>query len=224
VPDTDTPETPQAPQAAPGDAPPSPDPLAPSGGAEAGRRRGLRLLAVTASAVLAADAVTKVAVVATLSDRPPVKVLGGLLYLTQARNSGAAFGVAGGATVLLTLIAVVVVAVVLRTASRLRSVPWALCLGLILGGAAGNLVDRLARSPGPFRGAVVDWISVLDAHGGVWPIFNLADSAIVCGGLLAVVLATLGHEVDGRRADHDHGQDDHGRGGHAGRTDEVERQ
>ncbi|HEY9475848.1 MAG TPA: signal peptidase II, partial [Mycobacteriales bacterium] len=162
-------------------------------------RRRIGLLALTALVVLTADVVSKVLVVAMLSGRPPVKVLGGLVYLTETRNTGAAFSFAEGATLVFTLIAVAVVVVILRTAPRLRSVPWAICLGLILGGAAGNLVDRLARSPGPLRGAVVDWISVLDPHGSVWPIFNVADSAIVCGGVLAIVLATLGIELDGRR-------------------------
>lgn len=166
------------------------DPTAPDG-------RRIGLLALTALLVLAADAVSKALVVAKLSDRPPVKVLGGLVYLTETRNTGAAFSLAEGATVLFALIAVAVIVAILRTARRLRSLPWAICLGLILGGASGNLADRLARSPGPLRGAVVDWISVLDPNGGVWPIFNLADSGIVCGGVLAIVLATLGHEVDG---------------------------
>lgn len=168
-------------------------------GATVPGRRRTTLLAVTAFAVLAADLVTKLIAVEVLADRPPLRLLGGLLYLTEARNSGAAFSFAQGATVLFTAVAVVVVAVIVRTASRLRSAQWALCLGLILGGAAGNLADRLFRSPGPLRGEVIDWISVLDPHGRVWPIFNIADSAIVCGGILAVVLAALGYEVDGRR-------------------------
>ncbi|MHB8452855.1 MAG: signal peptidase II, partial [Mycobacteriales bacterium] len=75
-----------------------------------------------------------------------------------------------------------------------RSVAWAVSLGLLLGGAAGNLVDRLLRSPGPFRGQVVDWIDVR-----IWPVFNLADSAITIGGLLAVLLAVRGLGVDGLR-------------------------
>ncbi len=89
--------------------------------------------------------------------------------------------------------------IIVRAASRLRSTGWAVALGLILGGAAGNLVDRLARAPGPLRGAVVDWISLLDPYGPVWPIFNLADSAIVCGGVCAVVLVLLGFDIDGGR-------------------------
>lgn len=219
MPETDTPDTPRtsAEQVTPS---PVVEPSTAGGPASHSRRIGL--LALTALAVLAADAVSKVVVVATLSHRPPMKVLGGLVYLTETRNTGAAFSFAEGATVLFTVIAVVVIGVILRTASRLRSLPWAICLGLILGGAAGNLVDRIARSPAPLRGAVVDWISVLDPHGGVWPIFNLADSAIVCGGLLAIVLATFGYEVDGRRQHHDHGKDDHELGERSGRTGEVE--
>ena len=84
-------------------------------------------------------------------------------------------------------------AVILRTAKRLRSLGWAIALGLLLGGALGNLVDRLLRSPGPFRGEVVDWIQL--PH---WPVFNLADSAIVIGGCVAVLLSSRGISVDGR--------------------------
>jgi signal peptidase II len=162
------------------------------------RPRQTRLLAATAVSLLLADLVTKIVAVDVLTGRS-VRILGGLVYLTEARNSGAAFSFAEGATVLFTAVAAVVITVIVRTAPRLRSAPWAICLGLILGGASGNLVDRLFRSPGPLRGAVIDWISVLDPYGNVWPIFNLADSGVVCGGVLAVLLATLGYEVDGSR-------------------------
>jgi len=122
------------------------------------------------------------------------------VVLHEQRNPGAAFSIAGGATVLFTLVAAVVVAVIVRTATRLTSTPWAVALGLLLGGALGNLTDRLLRDPGPLRGHVVDFVD-LQWHGrSVWPVFNLADSAIVVGGLLAfylswrkVPLATLGH-------------------------------
>jgi signal peptidase II len=163
-----------------------------------GRRRTGTLISV-AVAVLGADVLTKSVVVATLSDRAPVKLAGGLLYLVLTRNSGAAFSLAQGATILFTLIAAVVIAVILRTASRLGSVPWAVCLGLVLGGAAGNLADRIFRTPGPLRGRVVDWISLLDPAGRVWPVFNLADAAIVSGGVLAVLLAVAGFELTGGR-------------------------
>ena len=92
------------------------------------------------------------------------------------------------------LVAVGVIVVIMRFAGRLRSSAWAVTLGLLLGGALGNLVDRLFRAPGPLRGYVVDWIQL--PH---WPVFNLADSAIVCGGALAVLLTLLGVELDGAR-------------------------
>ncbi|MBA2389984.1 MAG: signal peptidase II [Geodermatophilaceae bacterium] len=165
------------------------------------RPRRTRALLVVALAVLSLDVLSKVVVVATLSDREPLRLLGGALYLTEARNTGAAFSLAEGATVLFTVIALVVVALIVRTAARIRSTGWAVALGLVLGGAAGNLIDRLLRSPGPFRGGVVDFLSVFDPFGRVWPIFNLADSAVCCGGVLAVLLAVRGIELDGTRGE-----------------------
>jgi signal peptidase II len=132
--------------------------------------------------------------VSKLADRAPVTLIPHVLRLTLTRNAGAAFSVGGGATVLFTLVAVVVVVVILRTARSLASTGWAIALGLLLGGALGNLCDRLFRAPSAFRGHVVDWIEV--PH---WPVFNLADSAIVVGGLLAVLLALRGIELDGSR-------------------------
>ncbi|HST67948.1 MAG TPA: signal peptidase II [Mycobacteriales bacterium] len=168
--------------------------------ASADRPRRTAVLAVTAGAVLLLDLVSKILVVAKLQDRPPVKLPTGYLWLTHARNSGAAFSFAEGATVLFTAVAVVVIVVIVRTASKLRSTAWAISLGLVLGGAAGNLVDRLFRSPAPLRGEVVDWISLRTPDGRMlFPIFNLADSGIVCGGILAVLLAVLGFEMDGTR-------------------------
>jgi signal peptidase II len=155
------------------------------------RPRRVGVLVAVAAATLALDVISKVVVVATLPDRP-IRLLGGLLTLRELRNSGAAFNIGTGMTLVFTLIAVGVVVAILRYARRLRSVPWAITLGLLLGGALGNLVDRMLRSPGPFRGHVVDWIEL-----PYWPVFNLADSAIVCGGALAVLLAYRGLQVDG---------------------------
>jgi signal peptidase II len=146
---------------------------------------------ITALVVLAADAVSKALVVAKLSDRSPVHVIGHFLQLTVTRNGGAAFSVGTGATILFTAVAVVVVVIIARTARRLASRAWAVAFGMLLGGALGNLSDRLFRSPGVFRGHVVDWIEL--PH---WPVFNLADSAIVVGGVLAVLLSLLGVELD----------------------------
>jgi signal peptidase II len=144
--------------------------------------------------VFVADLVSKTIVVATLSHRAPVRLLGGFLTLTELRNSGAAFSIGTSVTVVFTLIALGVIVAILRTARRLRSIPWAVTLGLLLGGAAGNLGDRLLRSPGFLRGHVVDWIEL--PH---WPVFNVADSCIVCGGILAVLLAARGISIDGIR-------------------------
>lgn len=157
------------------------------------------MLVVVAVLVLLADAASKVAVVARVEPGQPVRVLGGAVYLVLVRNPGAAFSLATGMTWLLTIVAVVVVAVIVRMARRLRSAGWAWGLGLVLGGALGNLIDRLFRAPGVLQGHVVDFISVGSDHGQYWPIFNLADSCIVSGGILLVLLAFLGREPDGTR-------------------------
>ncbi|HET8643109.1 MAG TPA: signal peptidase II [Pseudonocardiaceae bacterium] len=157
------------------------------------------LLAIAAGLVLAADVATKVAAVAQLEGERPVRLLGGAAYLVLFRNSGAAFSMATGLTWLLTLIAIAVVIVIIRLAPKLRSPGWAIGLGLVLGGAAGNLVDRLFRAPGPLRGHVIDFFSVFAPDGSVFPVFNVADSAIVVGGLLLMLLAVLGHDYDGTR-------------------------
>ena len=114
--------------------------------------------------------------------------------LTQVRNGGAAFNIGTSITIVFTAIAAGVIIYILRAARNLRSIGWAISLGLLLGGATGNLVDRIFRAPGPFRGDVVDWIEL--PH---WPVFNLADSAIICGGVLFVLLALRGIRLDGAR-------------------------
>lgn len=165
-----------------------------------GRRIGL--FAAVAAFALALDIVSKALVVAKLGrDHAPVRLLGGAIYLDVARNSGAAFslGAGTGFTVVLTVIAAIVAAIIVRTARRMRSTGWAIALGLVLGGALGNLVDRIFREPGVGRGHVVDWISVFGPDGVHWPIFNLADSAICCGAVLLAILTLFGVELGGRR-------------------------
>jgi signal peptidase II len=159
----------------------------------------VRLLSLIAVAVLAADVVTKVVAVAQLEDRAPVEVLGGLVHLQLVRNPGAAFSLATGYTWVLTIVAIAVVVVIVRVSRRLRSTGWAVALGLVLGGALGNLTDRLFRAPGPLHGHVIDMVSLFAPDGRVWPVFNLADSSIVSGGVLLVLLALLGRELDGTR-------------------------
>ena len=158
-------------------------------------QRTTALLALVALSVLALDIATKVWVVAELEGRRTLELLGGQLLVRVSRNPGAAFSFAEGATVVFTAIAVAVVVVIVRVSRRLGSLGWAVALGLLLGGASGNLVDRLFRSPGPARGAVVDFIDFQ-----VFPSFNVADSAITVGAVLAVLLSIRGIEIDGSRA------------------------
>ena len=155
------------------------------------------MLAGVAAFVLAADIITKALVVAHLREGEPVHVLGDVLMLNLLRNPGAAFSVGTGDTIVFTAIAVAVVVYIARTARKLYSIGWAITLGLLLGGALGNLTDRIFRAPGLFRGNVVDWIEVTR----YWPVFNLADSAIVCGCILTVLLAMLGYHLDGTHGD-----------------------
>jgi signal peptidase II len=178
------------------------EPLQPTGAPASppDRRPRTRLLLLLAGGILALDVVSKLAVVATIRPGGDVRLLGGLLYLTQLRNVGAAFSFAEGATVLFSLIAVGVAIVIVRTSRRLFSTGWAVALGLVLGGAVGNLLDRIFRDPGFLRGGVVDFLSVFAPDGRIWPVFNVADSAIVCGGILGALLALRGVEFDGSRA------------------------
>ena len=155
------------------------------------------MLAAVAVFVLAADAISKALVVAHLREDQPVHLIGNVLMLWLTRNPGAAFSVGTGETAVFTVIAFGVIVYIARTARRLYSLGWAIALGLLLGGAMGNLSDRIFRAPGLFRGDVVDWIAVTRFY----PIFNLADSAIVCGGILTVILAMRGHHLDGTRGD-----------------------
>lgn len=160
------------------------EPEAPAGRASQPRRTPLVLLGSTALLVVALDQLSKALVVHYLEHDPPRVVIRGVLDLEVARNSGAAFSIGTGSTWVFTLIAVAVVVVIARVARRLTNPWWALALGLLLGGAVGNLVDRLVRSPGFPHGHVVDWV-----HLHHWPVFNLADSAITVGGVVAVLLS-----------------------------------
>lgn len=155
----------------------------------------MHLFTVIAGTAYAVDVVSKAVAVAALAHRPPVALVGGLLTLRLTRNPGAAFSIGVGATLVFSLVAVAVIVAILRTARRLRSAAWAAALGLVLGGALGNLTDRIVRSPGVLRGHVVDWIEL--PH---WPVFNVADSCIVTGASLLVLVSLLGIGLDGERS------------------------
>jgi signal peptidase II len=163
------------------------------------RKRQSLLLSV-AAVVLTLDIVTKVLAVKLLTPGQPVPIIGDTVTWTLVRNSGAAFSMATGYTWMLTLIASAVVVGIFWMGRRLVSTWWAVGLGMILGGAMGNLVDRFFRAPGPLRGHVVDFLSI-----GWWPVFNVADPSVVGGAILLVTLSALGFDFDtvGRRRDDD---------------------
>jgi signal peptidase II len=167
------------------------------GAGQPARRRRVAVLVGVAAFVLAADIISKAVVVAHLRPDQPVQLLGNVFELWLTRNPGAAFSVGTGETAVFTVIAFGVIVYIARTARKLYSAGWAIALGLLLGGAMGNLGDRIFRAPGLFRGDVVDWIGVVPRY---YPIFNLADSAIVCGGILTVILAMRGYHLDGTRS------------------------
>lgn len=163
------------------------------------RPRRIVLFVAVAVLALALDIISKCIVVANISPYQDKRLLGGALHLVQARNSGAAFSVGTGMTVILTLVAVAVVVVIVRAARRLRSIGWAIALGLVLGGALGNLTDRFFRAPSPGKGHVVDWITVFPNDHWTFPTFNLADSCITVGGCLAVLLSLRAIDLQGNR-------------------------
>jgi signal peptidase II len=167
--------------------------------ARGGWRRPVGLLAASGAAVLLADILTKQWAVSALTDGEPVRVPGGILYLDLIRNSGAAFSLGTGYTFIFPVITIAVVGWIAWAARRLRSVPWAVALGFVLGGALGNLTDRVFRAPGPMVGHVIDFLSLFAPRGEVWPVFNVADSALCVGVTLAVLLELTGRRLDGTR-------------------------
>ncbi|MDW8472386.1 signal peptidase II [Streptomyces scabiei] len=161
----------------------------------AARPRGRRRIAVlfgVAALAYALDLVSKMIVVARLEHHEPIEIIGEWLKFEAIRNAGAAFGFGEAFTIIFTVIATIVIVVIARLARKLYSLPWAIALGLLLGGALGNLADRIFRAPGVFEGAVVDFIAPKG-----FAVFNLADSAIVCGGILIVLLSFRGLDPDG---------------------------
>jgi signal peptidase II len=161
--------------------------------------RALALLAGIALFAVVLDQLTKHLAVNELAGRESVRLLGGAVYLTLTRNSGAAFSLGQGYTFIFPVITLVVVVWIIWMARRLRSWSWAVALGLVLGGALGNFIDRMFRAPGPFQGHVVDFISVFGDHGARFPVFNVADSSLCCGVALAILLELTGRRRDGTR-------------------------
>jgi signal peptidase II len=158
-----------------------------------GRSR-LAAILLTAAIALTLDQVTKVIAVRELGGGRVIPVLAGLLELRLVRNPGAAFSLGESLTWAFTILAAVVVVAVVWLGRRVKSRSWALTLGLLLAGAAGNLTDRLFRAPGFGRGHVVDFIDYAGRFVG-----NVADIAIVGAMALMVVGVVRGVGLDGVR-------------------------
>jgi signal peptidase II len=158
------------------------------------RPRGsrLRLLAVIALVAWLVDLVTKVLAQHRLEGRGPVDLVGPLLRLNLTRNAGAAFSTGTSMTPVIAVFALVALVVVVVLATRVGSTGWAWALGLLLAGIAGNLTDRIFRSPGPLRGHVIDFLQL--PH---WPVFNVADVCINAAAVLIVVLSVRGVPLRG---------------------------
>lgn len=140
---------------------------------------------VVAVAGLVLDLITKQLAARRLDPYDPVVLFGGLLRLQLIRNSGAAFSLGEGYTpVFAALAAAALLFVILVLLPRLRHAGWAVALGFLMAGVAGNLVDRIFRAPGIFRGHVVDFLQL--PH---WPIFNVADMCVCTAAVLIVILA-----------------------------------
>jgi signal peptidase II len=161
------------------------------GGARRLRVRRALLLYGTAAAAYAVDRVTKVLAERFLADGPPIELIPGAVHLRFTTNPGGAFGLFGGLAWLFVAIGVVVAAFVLLASRNLPSWASAVGLGLVLGGALGNLTDRVIRGPG-ISGEVVDFIDLR-----IWPVFNLADSAIVVGAAVLLLVSIRRERGDG---------------------------
>jgi signal peptidase II len=157
------------------------------------------VLAITALVAVGLDQLVKELSTNGLTEGEPLRILGGLIYLSLLRNSGAAFSLGSGYTWVFPLVTLTVIGWITWMATKLRSVPWAIALGLVLGGALGNLGDRVFRAPSPFQGHVVDMISLFGPYAEYFAVFNVADACLSVGVVLAVLLELTGRQRDGSR-------------------------
>lgn len=185
------------------DVPPAPTPRAKSTAVAPARARLPRLrwwpgllVPLVGVVVYAADQWTKNLALAELRPGVPVPVLGEWLQWRLVFNPGAAFSLGTSITPVFTLFQATVSIAVLVLAWRLRSTWWAVALGLVLGGATGNLHDRLLRPPSFAHGHVVDFIALPN-----FPVFNIADSAITSAAVMIVIAALFGWEAFRTRAE-----------------------
>ncbi len=158
-----------------------------------GHRR-LVLFGGVALTAYVVDQVTKQLAATHLQGQVAKPLVGDLLQLVLVRNPGAAFSTGTGVTPVFTVLSALATVVVIWFGLRARSPLWAVGLGFLLAGVVGNLSDRIVRSPGPFRGHVVDFLMLPN-----WPVFNVADICINVAAVVIVVQALRGVRLDGRR-------------------------
>lgn len=170
-------------------------------GVGARRRAGLGLgpvlaiVLVLGGAIALIDQLSKDWAEANLPLLDPQPFLGEFLQFTLLYNSGAAWGMGSGITPVVTVLQICIAIGVVVFAVRAVRSPWyAIALAMILGGALGNIHDRLLRPPGPFRGEVVDFLELPN-----WPVFNIADMGVVGGAILVVLLGVIGVSPDPAR-------------------------
>lgn len=174
----------------------APEPVAARSAGTSGRtpaRFGVVMLLCTLVAYTL-DQLTKAWVVASMSEGQVIEVLPPVLSWRFIRNPGAAFSIGTDYTWVFTIIMVVVIVAILLQIRKVASWGWSVALGLVLGGALGNLTDRLLREPSFGQGHVVDFIALPN-----FAIFNIADSAVVSGVVLICFLTLRGVGLDGRR-------------------------
>ncbi|MGW3247778.1 signal peptidase II [Streptomyces sp. NPDC001070] len=152
--------------------------------------RRVYLLWTIAAAGFAVDQITKAIAAVVIEGHEARHALGGAVTFTAFRNSGAAGSFAPRATLVFTLVATVALIAIARVARSVRSTGWAIGLGLIFAGAAGNLADRIFRTPGFGRGAVLDFIQFGDSG-----IFNLADQCVTAGAAIVLIQTFRGVPV-----------------------------
>ena len=155
------------------------------------------LMLRVALSIIIIDQITKVIAVATLENRDNLILvpalfgerIGPILQLTFIRNHGAAFGFGTNAIFIFTILAFVISIIIWKTGKKIENRVWAICFGALLGGAIGNLIDRIFRSPGVFRGAVVDFVQI-----PYWAIFNVADMAVSISATIIAIMTLMGKD------------------------------
>ena len=155
------------------------------------QRKSLYRVCGLGSLVLAIDQFTKLLALEFLTPSQSVPFIGDVLRLCLVRNDSAAFSLGGGQTWIFTLFSTIAACALLWYAPRTKSSSWALTGGLLLGGVVGNLVDRVTREPGFPNGHVIDFLQLPFG----FPVFNLADTAIVVAMSIVVVRIMRGHKI-----------------------------